>query len=81
MDYLSVMTLLPEPADIAERWLEVVRRYGVQGKAVHNARLVAFALTHGVSRILTLNPDDFRRYTEVTAVTPAKLLEELNGGG
>lgn len=85
--YLGVMQirqslpLLDEPPDIAQRWLELVRRYEVKGKEVHDARLVALASAHEISHILTLNPTDFSRYQEVTAVTPAKLIEQLNAGG
>ncbi|GIV21433.1 MAG: ribonuclease VapC [Armatimonadota bacterium] len=78
--FLDAIPLLEEPPDIAQRWLEVVRRHEVKGKEVHDARLVAFALAYAIPHILTLNPDDFSRYQEVTAITPAKLIEKLAGG-
>ncbi|GIV15392.1 MAG: hypothetical protein KatS3mg022_0827 [Armatimonadota bacterium] len=73
------LPLLEEPPDIAHRWLELVRRYKVKGKEVHDARLVAFSAAHSIPYILTLNPDDFSRYQEVTAITPAQLVEQLSG--
>jgi predicted nucleic acid-binding protein len=73
--------LLPEPPDIAEQWLQLVRQYEVKGKEVHDARLVAFAVAHQIRDILTLNPDDFTRYREVTAWTPAQLMEHIGRGG
>jgi predicted nucleic acid-binding protein len=76
---LPILPLLEEPPDIAHRWLELVRRYGVKGKEVHDARLVAFSAAHGIPHILTLNPADFSRYQEVTAITPAQLVEQLSG--
>ncbi|GBC94838.1 hypothetical protein HRbin16_00623 [bacterium HR16] len=79
--FVDTMLLLDEPPDIAQRWLELVHRYEVKGKEVHDARLVALASAHEISHILTLNPTDFSRYQEVTAVTPAKLIEQLNAGG
>jgi len=81
MDYLRLMSLLPEPPDIAERWLQLVRQYEVKGKEVHDARLVAFAVAHRIGDILTLNPDDFTRYREVTSWTPAQLMERMTQGG
>jgi predicted nucleic acid-binding protein len=81
MDYLRLMSLLPEPPDIAERWLQLVRQYEVKGKEVHDARLVAFAVAHRIGDILTLNPDDFSRYREVTSWTPAQLMERMMQGG
>lgn len=75
--FLDTMLLLDQPPDIAQRWLELVRRYEVKGKEVHDARLAALALAHDIPYILTLNPVDLSRYQEVTAITPAKLIEQL----
>ena len=60
------------------RWRELVARYGVSGLAVHDARLVAIMLAHGVHRLLTLNDRDFRRYEPegIVVVTPQALLAE-----
>jgi hypothetical protein len=43
-----------------------VCRSGVQ---VHDTRLVAAMLVHGVRHIFTLNVADFSRYGEITVVT------------
>jgi hypothetical protein len=50
-------------------------QYGVVGKQVHDARLVAMMLVWQVESILTLNDRDFRRYEPegITVVTPASL--------
>jgi predicted nucleic acid-binding protein len=66
---------LPEPAEIYERWRELVVRFGVSGVKVHDARLVAFMLAHGIVRILTFNADDFRRYEVlgIRAVDPGEV--------
>lgn len=53
---------LPEPADLYDRWRELVVRFGVSGVKVHDARLVALMLANDVTRVLTFNTDDFRRY-------------------
>ncbi len=44
------------------RWRELVEGHGVQGVAVHDARLVAVMLTCEVRQILTRNDRDFLRY-------------------
>jgi len=66
---------LPEPTEIYERWRDLVVRFGVSGVKVHDARLVAFMLGHGIVRILTFNVDDFRRYEVlgIRAVGPAEV--------
>ncbi|WP_242541132.1 hypothetical protein [Phormidium pseudopriestleyi] len=44
--------------------------YGVRGVNLHDARLVAGMVVHGLTHILTFNTRDFARYGEVTAVHP-----------
>lgn len=68
--------LLPEPPDIAQQWASVVTSHGVLGKQAHDARLVALMLSHGITQLLTLNPQDFARYPEITAITPSEILAQ-----
>lgn len=63
--------LLEDAPDMFPHWSHLVRLHGVQGKRTHDARLVAVMLTHGVTRLLTLNTDDFAGFPEVEAVNPA----------
>jgi predicted nucleic acid-binding protein len=53
---------LPEPAEVYDRWRELVVRFGVSGVKVHDARLVALMLANDIAQILTFNAADFRRY-------------------
>jgi predicted nucleic acid-binding protein len=54
----------------------LVVAYGVIGKQVHDARLVALMLTRQIGTLLTLNPRDFRRYEPegIVVVTPNDLV-------
>jgi predicted nucleic acid-binding protein len=70
VDLTTAHTLLRDPPDMLERWLELCTRYGVSGRPAHDARIVALMLAHGVTQLLTLNVADFRRYTEITCLTP-----------
>lgn len=76
LDILSMMSLLPEPEDIFERWLQIVYQQGVRGKQVHDARLVAFAQVYGIGQIFPLNAQDFARYTEASALLPQQIIAE-----
>jgi hypothetical protein len=40
------------------------------GKNAHDARLVAAMIIHGIERLSTFNVADFRRYREITAISP-----------
>lgn len=65
---------LPELPCIFDLWREMVNGYGVMGKQAHDARIAALMLAHGVTHILTLNPQDFARYEGITPVTPAEVV-------
>jgi predicted nucleic acid-binding protein len=57
-------------------WQQVVTHYRAMGRQAHDARIAALMLAHGVTHILTLNPDDFRRYQGITVVTPRDILHQ-----
>jgi predicted nucleic acid-binding protein len=60
-----------------EIWRQLIDRYDVTGVAVHDARLVAMMMAHGVDRILTANDRDFRRYEPegIAIVTPESAID------
>jgi predicted nucleic acid-binding protein len=66
--------LLPDSAAAYPQWRFLVVSLAVIGVQVHDARLVALMMTHGVREILTLNPADFSRYPAVTPLTPAAIV-------
>jgi predicted nucleic acid-binding protein len=70
---IAAYTLLRDPPDLMERWLDLCSRYTVSGRPSHDARLIALMLAHGVAHFLTLNPADFNRFAEITCLTPAQV--------
>jgi predicted nucleic acid-binding protein len=62
--------LLPDTPEVYRRWRALVDAYDVRGRQVYDTRLVAVMLTHGVTHLLTLDPKDFRRFSEITVVEP-----------
>jgi predicted nucleic acid-binding protein len=70
----AVFTMLPEIPAIYPRWRNLIDSYNVIGRQVYDARLVAVMQAHGVTNILTLDPTGFRRYREITVVTPQDLV-------
>jgi predicted nucleic acid-binding protein len=69
----GLFLLLPDRLAIYSEWERLVLSYGVKGVNVHDARLVAAMLVHGLTHILTFNVKDFARYGEVTAVHPMEM--------
>jgi len=63
--------VLTEGPETVTRWLELARRHRVMGKQLHDCNIAAVMLAHGVSRLATRNPADFKRYgIRVDAVEP-----------
>ena len=56
-----------------EEWKTLVLNHKVRGVNVHDARLVAAMMTHGITHILTANGKDFQRYPDITVVTPQQI--------
>ncbi|HEY1684783.1 MAG TPA: hypothetical protein VGG19_08475 [Tepidisphaeraceae bacterium] len=61
---------VPDPPTLFNRWKELVVRYGVLGKASHDARLAAAIIERKIPRLLTFNDADFVRYTEIEVLNP-----------
>ncbi len=66
----ALFELLPETPAIYPQWRALLDQYAVCGKQVHDTRLVAVMLVHGVTHLLTFNGTDFRRYPAITVVEP-----------
>jgi predicted nucleic acid-binding protein len=74
----KLFRLLPEDEQIFDEWKTLVVQHKVSGKTTHDARIVAAMQAHKITHILTLNPGDFKRYTEISAVTPQEVLGQTN---
>ena len=64
------LRFLPDNIAVHDEWRRILVRHSVSGARVHDARLVAAMIVHGVKRILTFNDRDFARYAEIEAVHP-----------
>jgi predicted nucleic acid-binding protein len=71
----SICSIIAEPDKVYSEFKRLLGTYGVVGKQVHDARLVAMMLVGRVDTILTLNERNFRRYEPegIEIVTPASL--------
>jgi predicted nucleic acid-binding protein len=74
-----LIQVLSEGPTTYSLWKQLVTHHGVKGVQVHDARIVAWMQTHGISHLLTLNPTDFARYQTITALTPQQLLGTPGG--
>lgn len=67
------MWLLSDTPEVHETWRKLLVDHRVSGIQVHDARIAASMLVHGVERILTFNTRDFTRFPGIKAIHPAEL--------
>jgi len=69
--FMSAYNLAEDGSDTLGMLLVLIRRVPMGGKQVHDANLVATMLTNRITRLLTFNVADFRRFaTDIELVTP-----------
>jgi predicted nucleic acid-binding protein len=73
----SHFAVFPDTPAVFDEWRRLMTAYKVTGKPSHDARFVAAMLAHGITHILTFNDQDFRRYSGITAVSPASVLASI----
>jgi len=66
----ATFSLLPDNAQVHTEWRRLVVVHSVMGVQVHDARIVAAMLVHGITHLLTLDEHDFVRYPGITVVHP-----------
>jgi len=69
--FQRLFTLLPETAMVFQEWERLVSKHHVSGKNTHDAHIAAAMNVYGITRILTLNVQDFTRYSNISPVHPA----------
>ncbi len=70
---LAQFPLLVDTPAVFAHWLALVSGHRLTGRRVHDARLVAVMLAHGIGQLLTFNRDDFRVFGEIAVVDPADI--------
>lgn len=71
--------LAPDSLATHLEWRRLITTHAVMGVEVHDARLVAAMIVHGIPNLLTFNLRDFRRFMEITAISPEEKGNQPNG--
>jgi len=74
---LDLFPVLEDSATVFPIWLYLVETHSIAGKRAHDARLVAVMQAHGVSHLLTLNPDDCKMFPGLTLTHPDDVTKSL----
>jgi len=67
---LAQTILLNENETSTRKLIDLGSRYQVIGKQIHDTNIVATMLIHEVTRLVTFNPDDFKRFSEIEVIVP-----------
>ncbi|HKQ79709.1 MAG TPA: type II toxin-antitoxin system VapC family toxin [Blastocatellia bacterium] len=70
----SLFSYLPDTPAVCSQWERLIVQYTVIGRDSHDTRIVAAMNVHGVTHLLAFNKDDFRRYTNIVAVSPEEVI-------
>jgi len=69
-EMVEIFSFLPDNPARYRQWRQLINKYEVKGRPVHDARLVAVMLTYHMASLLTLNSAHFRRFGEITVIEP-----------
>ncbi|MEP7342201.1 MAG: PIN domain-containing protein [Acidobacteriota bacterium] len=67
------LTLKTDTAAIYAEWKQLVTQHSVMGKPAHDARIVAAMKVHGITHLLTFNVGDFKRFQQITVISPTEV--------
>ncbi len=70
----SFFRFLADNSAIHHEWEMLVTNHQVSGRNTYDARIVAAMRIYGVSHLLTFNEQDFKRYHDITVMTPPDVI-------
>jgi predicted nucleic acid-binding protein len=72
----TLFRIAEENATVTARLLDLLERTPVGGRQVHDANIVATMLSHGVTRLVTENTTDFKRFADLITVLPLGAVDQ-----
>ncbi len=69
----SFFRYLPDTSQVYDEWERLVTTHSVSGKNSYDARIAAAMIVHGITHLLTFNGPDFKRYSEITVISPSEV--------
>lgn len=79
--FLNRCVLHGETTAVAQRLQDLVRRYELRGKHIHDANIVATMVSYGISGLVTQDPGDFGSFAEITTATVEAVVQALHHRG
>jgi len=69
-ELLTQFYVADHTAGVTSKLLQLINRYAVKGKAIHDCAIVATLLSYDIKYLLTHNANDFTRYEEDFELLP-----------
>ena len=69
-----LVIFLPDTSATIQEWRRLVVIHSVMGVQVHDARIAAAMNAHGITHLLTFNGGDFKRFQDITALSPQDII-------
>jgi predicted nucleic acid-binding protein len=66
--FTETLVVLPEDDAIVEKLFQLISKYNIVGKRIHDANVVALMLSHQIHHLATANEKDFARFTEIEII-------------
>ena len=67
-EFLRHLDLYDETVEVFAQLRRLARLYGLRGKRLHDANIVATMMTHGIRALVTQNPEDFAPFDKIALV-------------
>lgn len=66
--FLAHLNMAEDGPQVTKELLQLLANHVIGGKQVHDANIVATMLAHGITRLLTFNEGDFRRFNSLIEI-------------
>ncbi len=67
-EFLETLVVLPENEGVTNKLLQLVSKYNIVGKRIHDTNIVALMLSHGIHHLATANKKDFECFAEIEII-------------
>ena len=67
---IKSFSIANDTMNVTEKLYQLIEKYDVKGKNIHDANVVATMLVNGIQEIITHNIKDFRRFEPEISITP-----------
>jgi predicted nucleic acid-binding protein len=68
--YNNILTILDDNEPVQTSLIELIQKFAVGGKQIHDANIVATMKTNKLNKLFTHNVQDFRRFEKLIKIIP-----------